>query len=74
MNMLCATGSMEALFVSLARHIYRREYEAKFYEIMHIYFDYGEHTYWTTENTLNRCLISQVSDRRTKEGLFPATK
>jgi len=51
----------EALFVSFARHIDRHGYEGRFYEMTHIYFDYGEHTYWNMENIINRCLKSETT-------------
>jgi hypothetical protein len=64
----------EALFVCLARHIYRHGYEGRFYEMTYIYFDYGEHTYWNMENVINRCLTSETYDRRTKEGRLPTAE
>lgn len=59
------------LFLSLARHIAARGYEACFHKTKNVCFDYAEYTYWRTENAINRCAKSEAFERRERQHILP---
>ena len=59
------------LFLSLARHIDARGYEAHFYKTKNVYFDYREYTYWSIENIINRCSQTETFERIEKQYRLP---
>jgi hypothetical protein len=59
------------LFLSLARHIDARGYEAHLHKMNNVYFDYGEYTYWRVENIITRCSQSETFERTEKQRRLP---
>jgi len=58
-------------FLALARHIWQRGYEGRFYDKKQVYLDHRGHTYWRLENIINRCPKSETFKRREKENRLP---
>ena len=61
------------LFDALARCIFSRGYEGRYYQRMYIYFDYNGHSYWHIKDIINRCPTSETYERRERENRLPAS-
>jgi len=59
------------LFSEFAQHIDNYGYKSMFYQIVVLYYDYENYTYWHMGNIINRCLYSDTYQRRELDGRLP---